>query len=146
MSSRVRSSIAAAVASPLVIVPVAYVMAAIMFARALSQSPPPPDTLVFPNPRQPSGIVLLWSLYGVPSAWLAMLAAVPMWLLLARRGLSSPWLGAVIGTLCGTGAAWVFSRPGSILWLLPECSIFGGAVGLAFAILERRFLRAIGAG
>jgi len=96
-----------------------------------------PQTLVFPDPTAPWEFVFLFSLYGVPTAYLSLVFFLPLYYLLRRFHLISYWTIIAVGLLVCIPAALIYGRydfPRILFFLLP----YGAAVSAFFLWITKR--------
>ena len=117
------------------IAPWAVVLVSVLWAVWYSATAPhsTPDTLVFPDPTKPWEFVFLFSLYGVPTAYLSLVFFLPLYYVLRRLRLISYWTIIAVGLLACIPAALFYGRSGYdfpriLLFLLP----YGAAVSACF--------------
>jgi hypothetical protein len=129
--------IAGLLLAPVFIVLSNVVMAFPLYLVARSQPRPSPNTLVYPDPMQPLSYfcdtVLLFSIYGVPTAFLTLVVLwFPSYLLLRRHGWAKPLPLLMLSMVLSIPAVVVFR---TIRWG-PVVTAFmfldGIAVGFAF--------------
>ena len=102
--------------------------------------PDPAVTLLWPHPFKPWESVMLYSLYGVPTAYVVMLfVGIPCYLLARKAGILSIKLALCVGVMACIPAALVYSY-GTIhvFWpILLFLLLYGLSLALTFAWLMR---------
>jgi hypothetical protein len=98
-----------------------------------------PETLVFPDPGKPWEFVLLFSFYGIPTAYLSLIVFLPFYYMAARLNVVSYWTMIAAGLVTCLPAALFYGRPQyvfarTLVFLLP----FGAAVAVCFLWIIRR--------
>ena len=98
-----------------------------------------PQTLVFPDPTAPWEFVFLFSLYGVPTAYLCLVFFLPLYYILRHFRLISYWTIIAVGLLVCLPAALFYGRtsydfPRILVFLLP----YGAAVSACFLWITKR--------
>jgi len=98
-----------------------------------------PETLVIPDPTAPWEFVFLFSLYGVPTAYLSLVFFLPLYYLLRRLHLISYSTIIAAGLLVCIPAAIFFGRSSYdfdriLVFLLP----YGAAVSASFLWISKR--------
>ncbi len=98
-----------------------------------------PHDLVFPNPDKPWEFVLLFSIYGIPTAYLSLIVFLPFYYIARHFGAVSYWTAAAAGVLTCLPAALFYGLPAHmflriLLFLLP----FGVGVAICFLWIVRR--------
>ena len=98
-----------------------------------------PENLVFPDPDKPWEFVFLFSMYGVPTAYLSLAVFLPLYLLAHRaKGASYPVVIG-LGLLSCLPAAWFYGRPDyvfvrTLVFLMP----YGAVAAVYFLWIVRR--------
>jgi hypothetical protein len=132
-----RRLIAGLLLAPLFTVLTNLVMAVPLYLVDRSQPRPPPGTLVYPDPMHPLSYtcdtVLLFSIYGVPTAFLTLVVLwFPSYLLLRRHGWAKPFPLLMLSMALSVPAVFVFR---TVRWgpvVTAFMFLHGIAVGLAF--------------
>ena len=104
MKNHTKRLIIASLVTPWVVVPVTILYSLGLLVAQRGKPLPPPDvTVLFPNPLKPWESIFLYSLYGVPTAYLSLLLiGIPCYLV-ARKfkllSLTSAILVAILGCI-----------------------------------------------
>jgi uncharacterized membrane protein YhaH (DUF805 family) len=98
-----------------------------------------PETVVFPDPDKPWQYVMLFSMYGVPTAYVSLAIFLPLYLMARRLHAASFPVVIALGILTCLPAAWFFGRTEyaftrTLLFLVP----YGVAAALCFHWIVRR--------
>jgi hypothetical protein len=98
-----------------------------------------PQNLVFPDPDKPWEFVLLFSIYGIPTAYLSLIVFLPLYYVARHFGAVSYWSIVAAGLLTCLPAALFYGRPSyvfarTLIFLLP----FGAVVAICFLWFIRR--------
>ena len=136
MTAHTKQLVLAAVIAPWAVVGVASLWSAWYFFTATRSTP---EHLVFPDPDRPWEFVLLFSMYGVPTAYLTLLVLLPLYVVARHFGVVSYLTMGGAGLIMCVPAALYYGRPSYVFWttltfLLP----FGIAVGICFLWIIRR--------
>ena len=136
MTAHVKRVLFAAVTAPWTVVIIASLWAIWYFATTPRSTP---DNLVFPNPDKPWEFVLLFSIYGIPTAYLSLIVFLPLYFLARHFGVFSYWTLAAAGLLTCLPAALFYGRPSYtftriLMFLLP----FGVGVASCFWWIVKR--------
>ena len=132
MTPSAKQTVLAAVLAPWSVVVVCVVWSLWNLVASIGH---PPQPNVFPDPKQPWEFVLIFSLYGVPTAYLSLVIFLPIYFLLRHFTVASYWTVILAGLLTCLPSAFfygVFAR--TLFFLLP----FGAAVALSFLWIVRR--------
>ena len=134
----------AAVTAPWAVVIVTALWAIWYFATSPGSTP---HNLVFPNPDKPWEFMLLFSIYGIPTAYLSLILFLPLYYIARHFRAVSYWSIAAAGLLTCVPAALFYGRPAHmftrmLLFLLP----FGLGVAICFFWIVKRRAEPDGAG
>ena len=126
----------AALAAPWTVVVVSSLWAIWYFVTSPRSTP---ENLVFPDPDKPWEFVLLFSMYGVPTAYVSLAVFLPLYLLARRVKAASYPVVIGLGLLTSLPAAWFYGRPDYVLvrtlvFLMP----YGVVAALCFHWIVRR--------
>ena len=135
MRAATRSLLWAAGLSPLAVIPASVPIAVWSAIESARESTISTSTLVWEN----LSALAVMSMFGIPTAYVAMLAIGVPAALLARR-LNRTWLVAaiIVGGLCGIAIGLVIRGPDSDIRSLAIMLWYGSSVGAAFWLLFRR--------
>ena len=132
----------AALAAPWSVVVVSSLWAIWYFLTSTRSTP---ENLVFPDPDKPWEFVFLFSMYGVPTAYLSLAVFLPLYFLADRTKAASYPVVIGLGLLSSLPAAGFYGRPDYVFlrtlgFLMP----YGVVAALCFLWIVRR--RANGSG
>ena len=99
--------------------------------------PPLPNTMVFPDPTKPFEFVMLFSIYGIPTALITLaIFWLPCFLALRKRGKSSPAAVFLLSVILSLPALLVFQAFRAGPFLVSFLLMHGLAVGFGFVWLS----------
>src|ERR1700690_1399669 len=108
MTAHVKRVVIAAAIAPWT-VPIVSALWAVWYYATSPRSTP--QTLVFPDPTKPWEFVLLFSFYGIPTAYLSLVFFVPLYYVARRFKLVSYWSMIAAGLFACFPAALFYGRP-----------------------------------
>ncbi len=124
----------AAITAPLAVVPISVVRAVWYFATSPRSTS---EMMVFPDPDAPWEFVALFSMYGVPTAYVSLAIFLPLYFLTRRITVVSYPVVMVLGLVTCFPASLFYGHGGlvrTLIFLLP----YGAAVAALFLWMVRR--------
>ena len=137
MKKGTKKTIIAFALAPLAVILVNTGFSAYLLIESLFEPPPSPNTLVWPDPQKPWEFVFLFSLYGVPTAYLTLpIIWYPLYSLMRKIKKVNCMSIILLAVACSIPAIVFFGRPhsfcGIAVFLIPH----GLAVSFAFLWLS----------
>jgi len=143
MKSHAKRLIVASLVTPWIVVPVTGIFAAWYYISWIGKSLPDPGvTLMWPHPFKPWETVFLYSLYGVPTAYLSLLfIGLPCYFIARKLGLLSFTTAICVGIIACIPAAALFGQYYNFwpTFLLLLC--FGIPLSVTFALIANEKIR-----
>ena len=119
--------------APLAIVLVNLAVSIFFLIKSFLEAPTPPGTLVFPDPQRPWEFILLFSLYGIPAAYITLCVIwYPAYCLIRRMNKVNALSIVLLAIACSLPAILLFGSPHSYLGMAVFLTPHGLAVSLAF--------------
>ena len=126
--------------APWAVVVVNCLFSAYFYIESLFEDPTPSGTLVFPDPQKPWEFVLLFSAYGLPTAYIVLLVLfLPAYLLIQKLEKGRNWFILLAALICTIPTIVFYGQPRSALSLAIFLAPHGLAVAYTFhLIVDRR--------
>ena len=119
--------------APWTVVVVNCLFSAYFFIESLFEGPKPSGTLAFPDPQKPWEFILLFSAYGIPTAYIVLLVLfLPAYSLIQKLEKGKNWFILLAALICTILTVIFYGHPRNVLNLAPFLVPHGLAVAYAF--------------
>ena len=129
----------AAITAPLAVVPITMVWAVWYYATSPRSTP---EMMVFPDPDAPWEFVAIFSMYGVPTAYVSLAVFLPLYFLTRRLTPASYPVVMALGLVTCFPAA-LFYGHGAFVRILIFLLPYGAAVAALFLWMLRRIVEPV---